>query len=381
MKNVGKLCTVLLGLMMVFSGCAQSETDDTEKNPSAESVLSETASEETVEAGKEILAQDPQEEIVFTFDYNPGDYVKLDEDYRSIVFSEEDMEVSDEQIQNQIDSLLTEYASLEKVTDRGALEGDTLKIDFTGTMDGQTIYDEKDFQLELGSSAIVPGFDEQLEGALAGDQITMDLEYPEDYGDESLNGKSIHFDVNVQEVDMSVVPDYTDDFVKQYTGYDTTKEYEEATRKMLENSAASDAAALWLDEHSTMEKCPDSLKKKCEQNMLDYFQMIAQYNGMDMDELLQTMDYDSEEDFLADEDNISTIEANARNILAYEYVASQENLKSTVGDYVAYLETYAQEQGYKDASELLDYYSEEEMREIYMEQLVADCILAYAKVR
>lgn len=388
MKNIGKLCTVLLCLVMVSGGCAQSDADHSEQTASIEGTSSEmegtsseTVSGDAAEADKEILTRDPQEEIVFTFDYNPADYVKLDEDYRSIVFPEEDLEVSDEEVQDQIDSLLTEYASYEKVTDRGALFGDILKIDFTGTLDGETIYDQEDFQLELGASAIVPGFDEQLEGAVAGDQITLDLEYPEDYGDELLNGKTVHFDVTVYEVELAVIPDYTDDFVKQYTGYDTTEEYEKATREILKDSAESDAVALWLDEHSSMEKCPASLKEECEQDMLDYFRLIARYNGMEMDELLEAMEYDSEEALLADEDNASAIEASARDTLAYEYVVAQENLKSTVGEYVAYLEKYAQEQGYKDADELLDYYSETEMRALYMKQLVTDCILSYAGIQ
>ena len=387
MKTVGKLCAALLCLTMVFGGCTRSgsadpdQTAHPEQTALADEGSSPAAAKETAEAGKEILTQDPQQEITFTFDYDPADYVKLDEDYRNIVFSEKDLEVSDEEIQNQIDSLLTEHAELEKVTDRGALAGDTLRIDFTGTLDGRKIYEEKDFQLELGSSSIVPGFDEQLEGAMAGDQISMDLEYPEDYGDEAINGKTIHFDVTVHEVDLSVVSDYTDDFVKKYTGYDTIKAYEEATREILENSARSDAVALWLDEHSVMETCPDSLKKECQQSMLDYFRLIARYNGMDMAELLKTMNYDSEEALLADKDNADAVETSARDTLAWQYVAEKEHLQSTVRDDVDYLEKYAREQGYKDAYELLDYYTEEEMRTLYMKQLVADCILKYAAVQ
>ncbi|MGN0292496.1 MAG: FKBP-type peptidyl-prolyl cis-trans isomerase [Lachnospiraceae bacterium] len=393
MKTIGKLCTVLLCLTVVFGGCARSgsegseqtayseQTACSEQTVSAEEASSLASMEENIEAGKGVLTQDPEQEITFTFDYDPGDYVELDEDYRSIVFSEEDLKVSEEEIQNQIDSLLTEHAELEKVTDRGALAGDILKIDLSGILDGETIYDEKDFQLELGSEAVVPGFDEQLEGAMAGDQISLDLEYPEDYGDETLNGKTIHFDVTVHEVDLSVVPDYTDDFVKEYTGYDTIKAYEAAIKELLEDSARSDAVALWLDEHSTMKACPDSLKQECEQNMLEYFRLIARYNGMDMEELLEVMNYDSEEALLEDGDNAAAVEASARDILAYQYVAGKENLRSTVRDYVDYLENYAQEQGYEDAEELLDYYTEEEMRTLYMKQLVTDCILNYAAVQ
>lgn len=388
MKGIGKLCASLLCLAMVSVGCAGTGAGDSDqsKNPAetaAESVSKTdpkmTSEPESVDEGKEILSRNPQDEVTFTFDYDPSDYLKLDGDYRQIVFSAEDLEVSEDAVQNQVDSLLAEHAELEEVTDRGALAGDTLQIDFTGTMDEQVIYDEKDYQMELGYEGLLPGFEEQLEGAMAGDEISMDLEYPEDYGDEMLNGRTVHFDVTVHKVYLSVVPDYTDEFVKKYAGYDTTAAYEAALKEILADSAKTDAVALWLDEHAVMESCPDSLKEKCEQRMLDFLELWAEYEGTDMEGLLKEMGYDSEEDLLAAEDNANSILADERDTLAYEYVAAKEELKSTVKDYVDFMEKYALDQGYVDAGELLDYYSEEEMRMIYMKKMVTDRIMQYAE--
>ncbi len=385
MNRIAKLCALLLCLMIIFGGCAQSgknSSNPSEGFPDASenSLTSSDASAETVDDGKEILYQNPQDEIVFTFDYDPSDYLKMDEDYRAIIFSEEDLAVSEDAVQNQVDSLLTEYASLEEVTDRGALAGDTLQIDFTGILDGQVIYDETDYQLELGFSGLIPGFEDQLEGAMAGDEIIMDLEYPEDYGDEMLDGKTVHFDVAVHKVSFPVVPDYTDDFVKQYTGYDTIAEYESAVKEILENEARSDAVAFWLDEHAVMESCPESLKKRCEQRMVDFLELYAEYEGTDLEGLLKEMNYASVEELLADEENAGSILTDEKDTLAYEYVASEEDLRSTVKDYVSYLEKYALDQGFADADELLDYYSEEEMRMLYMRELVTDRIMEYAVV-
>lgn len=382
MKKIGKWCAVLLCLVMLFSGCAQSEkSSDSTENSGNSSKESAGQTAETPDAGKEILTQDPQDEIIFTSDYDPSDYLKLDSDYRSIVFSKEDLTVSEDQVQNQVDSLLTEHAELEEVTDRGAMAGDILQIDFTGTMDGQVIYDEQDYQLELGYAGLLPGFEDQLEGAGAGDEITMDLEYPEDYGDETLNGKTVHFDVLVHKVSLSVVPDYTDDFVKKFTEYDTIAEYEAAVKVILEDTARTDAVALWLDEHADMESCPDSLKERCEQRMVDYLELWAQQEGTDLEGLLKQINYASVEELLADEDNASAVRTDEKDILAYEYVVSRENIKSTVKDYVQYLEKYALDQGFKNADELLDYYSEEEMRMFYMKELVTDRIMKYAAVK
>lgn len=385
MKRIGKLCALLLCSAMISGGCAQSAEDSsagsgqTDSTGTSAQTAAETESAFTDE-GKEILKQNPQDELTFTFDYDPSEYLKMDEDYRNLVLKGEDLEVSEDDVQNQVDSLLTEYAELEEVTDRGALAGDTLQIDFTGTLEGEVIYDEKDYQLELGSGGLIPGFEDQLEGALAGDEIKMDMEYPEDYGDEMLNGKTVHFDVKVYKVYLSVVPDYTDDFVKEHTEYDTTAEYEAAVRAILEDSARLDAVAVWMDEHAVMERCPEALKEQCEQRMVDFLEQYAEYQGTDLEGLLEMMDYDSLEELLADEDNAASVEADEKDILINEYVVSREKIQSTVKDYVEYMEKYAGEQGYADAEELLDYYSEEEMRLLYMKQLVSDCVLEYAEI-
>lgn len=385
MKRIGKLCALLLCFAVVSGGCAQSgenrPADSGQMDSSDNSVETEAESDSaSVDEEKQILKQNPQDEVIFTFDYDPSEYLKMDEDYRNIVLKAEDLEISEDEVQNHVDSLLTEYTVLEEVTDRGALAGDTLQVDFTGTLDGEVIYDEKDYQLELGTSGLIPGFEDQLEGARAGDEIKMDMEYPEDYGDEMLNGKTVHFDVTVYKVYLSVVPDYTDDFVKEHTEYDTTADYEAAIRSILEDSARLDAVAVWLDEHAVMERCPEELKEQCEQRMVDFLEQYAEYEGTSLEELLKKMDYASVEELLADEDNAASVEADEKDILINEYVVSRENLKSTVKEYVEYMEKYAGEQGYADADELLDYYSEEEMRLLYMKQLVSDCVLKYAVI-
>ena len=114
--------------------------------------------------------------------------------------------------------------------------------------------------------------------------------------------------------------------------------------------------------------------------MVDFLEQYAEYEGTSLEELLKTMDYASVEELLADEDNAASVEADEKDILINEYVVSRENLKSTVKEYVEYMEKYAGEQGYADADELLDYYSEEEMRLLYMKQLVSDCVLKYAVI-
>lgn len=371
MKKIRKLCMLLICFTMVFGGCSQQQ-----ENPDKETKEAANGSKSDEKA---ILNQNPDEVLAFTFDYDPADYLKMDEDYRSIRFSAKDLNVTEDDVQQTVDSLLLEHVKLEEAADREAMYGDTMDIDFIGTIDGKEIYNEEDYRLELGSAGLVSGFEEGLEGAREGDQITLDLEYPKDYGDEMLNGKKVHFEVKIRKVYLAVVPDYTDEFVAEYTEYDTIETYEASIRSDLEQAAKEDAVAIWMDEHTTLENCPDTLKKEYGQRMLDHFALIAQYYyDTDLAGLLKKMDYSSEEEFL--ESNEEDIVADIRKNLGYEYVVSKEKLQSTVRDYVEYMEEYAQVSGYQDAEQLLDYFTEKEIRQLYIKKLATDLILEHATV-
>lgn len=377
MKKIGKWCMLLIGVSIIFGGCSQTgENMDGQTKDTMETAALSTGSESDE---KTILNQNPEEILKFTFDYEPSEYLKMEGDYRSIVLSAADLEVNEEDVQQSIDSLLLEHVELEEEADREAFYGDVLDIDFIGTIDDEEIFNEENYRLELGSAGMVSGFEEGLEGAMAGDQIILDLEYPEDYGDEMLNGKTVHFEINVHKVYLQVVPDYTDEFVAEYTEYDTIEEYESSIKTDLEQAAKEDAVAVWMDEHTTLENCPDSIKEEYGQRMLKHFEMLAEYYyDMDLASLLEAMDYSSEKEFL--EDNEEDIEADIKKNLSYEYVVSQENIQSTVKDYVEYMEDYAQITGFHDADELLDYFTETEMRQLYMKQLAMDWILEHAAV-
>lgn len=377
MKKIGKWCMLLICLSMVFGGCSQpKENTEGETKNNTEAVTQITGSESDKKA---ILNRNPEEILEFTFHYDPSEYIKMDGDYQSMILSASDIAVSEEDVQQSVDSLLLEHVALEGEADREACYGDVLDIDFIGTIDGEEIFNEENYRLELGSAGMVSGFEEGLEGSMAGDQIILDLEYPEDYGDETLNGKTVHFEVNVHKVYLPVVPDYTDEFVAEYTEYDTIREYESSIKADLEQAAKEDAVAIWMDEHTTLENCPNSIKEEYGQRMLEHFEMLAKYYyDTDLAGLLETMDYSSEEEFL--ENNEEDIEADIKKNMSYEYVVGKENIRSTVKDYVEYMEDYAQTTGYSDADELLDYFTEEEMRQLYIKQLAMDWILEHATV-
>ena len=132
---------------------------------------------------------------------------------------------SPEEIDRELEGLRDSVASLENV-DRAAQKGDFAVIDFTGTVDGEPFEggEARGYLLELGSGRLVEGFEEQLEGASAGEDREVRVAFPEDYRAEALAGKEAVFEVSIKEVKEKRLPELDDDFATEAAGFDTLDE-------------------------------------------------------------------------------------------------------------------------------------------------------------
>ncbi len=143
--------------------------------------------------------------------------------------------VADEQaIDSELERLRDRLATLETV-ERPAQHGDHVVIDYVGTIDGEPFAggDGRDQLLELGSGRLIPGFEEQLLGAAAGDERTVEVTFPEDYGEERLAGQAAQFAVTVTEVKEKRLPELDDELATEAAGLDTLAELREDIRKRL----------------------------------------------------------------------------------------------------------------------------------------------------
>src|SRR3954466_9151952 len=146
-------------------------------------------------------------------------------DYRELEVGRREPEVPAEEIDAEIDRLREQSASLENV-DRPAKEGDFVVIDFVGKVDGEPFEggEARGYLLELGSTRLVEGFEQQLEGATAGSDVTVNVTFPEDYRAEGLAGNDATFDVSVKEVKEKQLPELDDDFATEAGGFDSMQE-------------------------------------------------------------------------------------------------------------------------------------------------------------
>ena len=153
--------------------------------------------------------------------------------YKGVEVERREATADDEAIDAEIERLRDRLATLETV-DRAAALGDHVVMDYLGKLDGEPFEggEGRDQLLELGSGRLIPGFEEQLVGAKAGDQRLVEVTFPEEYGSEELAGKPATFEVTVSEVKSKNLPELDDDFASDAAGFDTLAELREdiATR-------------------------------------------------------------------------------------------------------------------------------------------------------
>ena len=168
--------------------------------------------------------EDEGEPLEFKFEVGVRPAAKLGE-YKGLEVGKEEKEVPDELVDTEVERIREGFARLEPV-EREAAEGDSLLIDFEGFVDGSAFQGgaAEDQLLGLGSGQFIPGFEEQLAGAKAGEEREVKVTFPADYQAEHLAGKEAVFKVKVKEVREKVLPELDDDFASEASEFDTLEE-------------------------------------------------------------------------------------------------------------------------------------------------------------
>lgn len=214
-------------------------------------------------------------------------------EYKGLEVPRPGAEVPDEIVDKEIDSLRERTATLETV-ERAAQTGDFVVMDFLGSIDGTPFQggEGRDQMVELGSERLVPGFEEQLAGATAGDERTVEITFPDDYGADELAGKEAEFAVTVKEIKEKHLPELSDDFAVDQ-GFDTLDELRadirdraaEAEAERIESEfreAVLDAAVA----QATVE-VPDALTEARSREMWEQMAHSLSHQGIQKEMYLQ----------------------------------------------------------------------------------------------
>lgn len=209
------------------------------------------------EAGLEVVAQpkidvksmEKGQDWVITAEVTTKPEVKLGE-YKNLTVAKREREVTDADVEERLNQKRNQQAEL-VVVEEAAKEGDTVVIDFEGFKDGVAFEGGKgeNYSLELGSGSFIPGFEDQLVGAKAGDDVEVKVTFPENYQAEDLAGQDAIFKVKVHEVKVKELPELDDEFAKDVDDeVETLDELKAKIREELTATKASQAQEAVHDE-------------------------------------------------------------------------------------------------------------------------------------
>ena len=232
-------------------------------------------------------------------------YVTLGE-YKGVEYTPSNTEVTDEDIQSEIDRLIDDNTIENKDYKKVATMGDAVNIDYVGSVDGEE-FDGGSTQgagteITLGSSGYIDNFDEQIVGHKPGDSFDVNVTFPKEYGNEELNGKAAVFATTLNYVVASpTVPKYDDVLVASATDYKTTKEFEQAKREELEKENAetdleTDKSTLIgkVIEASQVSELPEQEVNDRIDSLISNVTESAESNGIDLATYLSYYGMDEE---------------------------------------------------------------------------------------
>lgn len=226
--------------------------------------------------------------------------------YKGVEVGRAEPEAADDAVQAEVDQLRERSGTLEPA-DRAAQMGDFTVIDFLGKKDGEPFEggEGRDFPLELGSNRFIPGFEEQLQGASAGDERLVEVTFPEDYQAEHLAGQAVTFDVTVKEVKEKQLPELDDEFAETAAGFDTLDELKEDIASRLRereeeriDRAFRDAALDAVVTEATIE-LPDALIEARAKELWERMLHQLSHQGISKEIYLQ-ISQKTEEELLAE---------------------------------------------------------------------------------
>ncbi|MCR5357846.1 MAG: FKBP-type peptidyl-prolyl cis-trans isomerase [Lachnospiraceae bacterium] len=262
--------------------------------------------------------------------------------YKGVSISNKDIEFTDEEVEEDIKSVLENHQELSTDTDKLIEDGDKINLDYVGSIDGVEFEGGNSggngYDLTIGSNSFIDDFEQQLIGHGIGENVTVNVTFPEDYQSEDLAGKDAVFECVINGIYIS--PEFTDEFVaenlsdkastvEEYKKYLKDTHYEENLNNWIEN---------YLKENTTAVKYPGrylknlkSTQKNDDMQSFQYMnQIYAQMYGQGYSDFYEYQGMTEEE---YDESLIETCQETEKEILTYQAIMENEGIKLTIDDY------------------------------------------------
>ncbi len=268
--------------------------------------------------------------------------------YKGVKIDKIETEVTDEDVDKEIKREQESNARTITVTDRPVKDGDTAVIDFEGFKDGEAFEGGKgeNYPLVIGSGSFIPGFEEQLIGKNTGDEIEVNVTFPEDYNAKDLAGQPALFKVKINEIKEKELPELDDEFASEVSEFDTMDEYRADVKKNLAEKKEKEAKEKKEDavieaiiKDSKME-IPDAMIETSTENMVNDYARRLQSQGLSLEQYFMFTGLDLEK---FKEQMRPGAQKRIESRLVLEAIVAAENFEVTDEEYEKELERIAEE--------------------------------------
>lgn len=323
MINMKKMSIMLAALLMVgsFAGCSNKK-NTTEEPFNYSRNLTEEGYFEKVKA---------------------SDLVTLP-DYKNISIPADKMTVTDDQIEEQITQIMDQYKTSNQITDVAVKDGDTVNIDYVGSVDGKEFEGGttggKGTTVTIGETQYIDDFLQQLIGHKPGETINVEVTFPADYGKDDLNGKDAVFVTKINYIEgEKVTPELNDQFVKEKLheklGWSTVAELREGISKDLKKTAKRNYIQTYLTENAKVSEIPEVVLQYHKDDLANYCKTGATYTGGDVNTFIKSVfGVESIDELMTNQ--ADNLKKSAEASLVMQAIAEKEGLKVSEEDLVAY---------------------------------------------
>lgn len=268
----------------------------------ANDLIPEAYANAAEESGLEIVARpeisvtqiEKGKSFIFEAEVTLKPEVKLGK-YKGVKVEKIDVTVTDEEVQAELDKVKEQNARLVTADDKAVEDGDQTTIDFEGFIDGVTFEGGKgeDYPLTIGSHSFIDTFEEQLIGKKVGEEVEVNVTFPEEYQAKELAGKPAMFKVTIKEIKVKEYPELDDDFAQDVSEFDTLEEYKADIKKNLEEKKAKDAESA--KESKVIEAIvndaemdiPEKMIEAQAQQMVEEFAQNISMQGISFEQYMQ----------------------------------------------------------------------------------------------
>lgn len=331
MKNkyvIGGICLLLI--LSVFAGCSKKSKTITNSE------------------GKEV-------EVVYE-----NDYVKL-VDYKGLEYSDKLLDVTDEDVDKRIEEYRQQNAQYEQILEGTATENSMVNINYVGTIEGNEFPGgtSENVNVQIGSNTFIEGFEDGIIGMNVGETKEVEAKFPDNYGDETLNGKSATFTITLNYLcgEKNIIPELNDEYVQSISELKTVDEYKNFIKDELTTSNKTSFETNvrqnlinQLVANSEFKEIPEDMLKERKEELKDSYVQYAEMFSMEYKDFVEQMLQTTEDKLEKDID--MEAETSVKATLIFNAIAENEKIEVSDTDFEEYLAEQATQYGYTSANEL-----------------------------